>query len=504
MPLNTGTGYFNRHSYKTRALARLTRPEPYRDKPTSKGFFYNATYKKERHIIHNIKHSKSPRNERKVKSGMISRSKVVKTFFAKRTTMLYTRNHISLKPKEKCRPVYNVDPVFLKLEAMLTFPGMVQMRPMSSCVLYGYETIRGGCHYLDHIAKSFNSYFTIDWSSFDQRVPRPITDIYYTDFLESLLVISHDYSPTLDHHPEQPQPTDVFFKKMSNLLHCLHEWYNSMVYITADGYAYQRLFAGVPSGLLNTQLLDSFVNLYLIIDGLLEYGFSPDEIRTFKFFIMGDDNSGMTNLPLQELEKFIAFFETYAQERWNMTLSQVKSIITSLRNKIEVLGYQVNFGTPYRLIDKLVAQLSYPEHGLKPKYMSYRALGIAYAAAGQDYEFHQFCRDVYMAFIEDKADLTSELKDKLRKHLSGAMRSDDDIFTDINFGKFPSIEEVRSVYREWKGSLQYSPKWDYSYFLTKPFVEEENYITMEQYRKIHNISRLPVRQYRIDDKIIRQ
>jgi hypothetical protein len=64
-----------------------------------------------------------------------------------------------------------------------------------------------------------------------------------------------------------------------------------------------------------------------------------------------------------------------------------KSIITDDRSKIETLSYQC-FGKLKKDIEKLVAQLSYPEHGYIDKYMSMRAIGIAYASWGIDPVFH--------------------------------------------------------------------------------------------------------------------
>lgn len=387
LPLSTGTGYFDRASYKTSALADLTRPETYKEKPTSKGHKFNATYLNLRSLIHNCKAFQIPyRNKTATEK---ENDKTMAMFIAHRPTMMFVRNHISLLQQPKARPVYNVDPMFLKIETMLTYPALIQSRPITSCIMYSLETIRGGCHYLDNLAKEYLSYFTIDWSCFDQTLPSVIIDKYYTDFLESLIVISKGYQPTITYQHPSTEPGPLY-KKMSNLLTFLHTWYKSMVFITADGYGYQRTSAGVPSGMLNTQYLDSFGNLYLILDGLLEFGFSEEKIKDIRFFIMGDDNSGFTRLPLEELEAFISWFEQYARRRWNMKLSQTKSIITALRHKIEILSYQCNFGMPKRPIQKLVAQLCYPERQMKPKYMSYRAIGMAYAAAGSDITFHNF------------------------------------------------------------------------------------------------------------------
>lgn len=500
LPLSTGTGYYDRTCYKTHALARLTRGEMYKQSPTSKGFYYNATVCQHTHIAHNLKSYGCPISTDDNSPELCDL--VTRRLIAQRATMLFTRVHISTHDKRKIRPVYNVDPLFLKIEAMLTLPLMAQMRPTTSCIMYSLETIRGGCHYLDDIAQQYNSYFTIDWSSFDQMLPRIITDTYYTDFLESLVIINKRYARNVDYQKPDPDNYHKYFVKMSNLLHFLHEWYNSMVFVTADGYSYQRTSAGVPSGLFNTQLLDSYGNLFLIIDGFINYGFTDIEITNMRLFIMGDDNTGFTPLELIKLEHFIQWFESYALHRWNMKLSKSKSIITELRQKIEILGYRCNFGSPTRDVGKLVAQLAYPEHGVKLKYMSYRALGIAYAAAGQDETFHQLCRDVYMAYLQYQPELTRELKSKLRKHLPGIFKLLDEYFTIIDHTRFPSIYEVRDVYKKWLGPLPYTPRWDTSFFSDLPYYDKDDAITIKQYRTLYNIPRKPVKDYIIDHTII--
>nr|UCW41654.1 RNA dependent RNA polymerase [Turkana Partiti-like virus 1] len=491
MPLNTGTGYFDRYHYRTRARARLTRSGIYKDKPNSKGYFYTATYKQHQIIVHNIKHYRSPVII-KTNSDKIKRNKIVQDFILKRVTMLFTRNHISRLFRLKTRPVYNVDPIFLKLEASLTFPAMIQARPISSCIMYSLETIRGGCHYLDHTAKNYSSYFTIDWSSYDQTLPRVITDFYYQDFLESLIVINKGYTSTINYRQHIPQPADVLFKKAHNMLNFLHEWYNSMVYVTSDGYGYQRTCAGVPSGLFNTQYLDSVGNITLLIDALIEFGLTDTEIDDIKLFIMGDDNTGFTHMNIFELDKFVNFFGRYSKRRWNMDISLDKCKVTEDRSLIEVLGYSCNFGYAKRSIDKLVAQLCYPERGINIKYMSYRAIGIAYAAGGHSSTFHQFCERVYFIYYKDRVDITSDVRKKVVYHLPGIFRAVDNYAEFINFEKFPTIEEVRKEYSEWKGSLSYEPRWDSSYFTDPPYYDGDDYITIKDYKKIHNIEDLPV------------
>lgn len=492
LPLSTGTGYFNRHSYKIRAHAKYAHPHEYHQKTTSKGYFLNSFLQLARTYVHHIKAFCLPFTPKADKTQNLN---ALRNFFLSHPTILFTRNHISDKDGAlKQRPVYAVDDLFLCIETMLTFPLLVCARTIECCIMYGLETIRGGNHYLDHMAKKYKSYFTIDWSSFDQRMPRVITDIYYTDFLESLIIISQGYQATYE-YPTYPDLTEYkMFVKMDNLLHFTHTWYNNMVFLLADGYAYLRTSAGIPSGMLNTQYCDSFCNLFLIIDGMIEFGLSDDDIREIVLFIMGDDNSGFTNWPITLLEKFIAWFELYAFIRYNMVLSKSKSVITVMRNKIETLSYKCNFGHPTRPIPKLVSQLCYPEHGPNDKFMSARAIGIAYAAAGCDPTFHNFCKDVYELYLPNSAPNTTETLNTILKHLPGQFKMLDAYHETIDLNKFPTLHKVRETYSTWQGPLQFTPKWNSAHFINTPDNTPRNFVTLLDYRLKHNIERRPVEQ----------
>jgi hypothetical protein len=405
--------------------------------------------------------------------------------------MLFTRNHISDRDGNlKQRPVYAVDDLFIRLESMVTFPAHVQARKISCCIMYGYETIRGANAQLDKIAQSFKSFFTIDWSGFDQRLPRVITDIFWTDFLERLLVISHGYAPTFD-YPTYPDLTpDKMFHRLDGILHFIHTWYNNMVFITADGYPYARTTAGVPSGLLNTQFLDSFGNLFLLIDGLIEFGCTPEEILQITLFIMGDDNSAFTLWPISRLEEFISFFESYALRRFGMVLSKTKSIITVMRNKIETLSYRCNFGHPTRPLGKLVAQLCYPERGPRRKYTSARAIGLAYAACGMDSTFHSLCRDIYYEFLDDAVSPEDPMVfHHVQDYLPGFLRIDESVRSQINLSVFPSLQTVYRHVSRWQGPLSYYPKWDRAHFINDPDVIPPSFETMAEYRQRHSLPR---------------
>jgi len=490
-PLISGTGYHNRYSYAQRAHAKFSRPDEYSTRPTSRGYFYNATLENSRTLIHQIKESGMPFNLAFAYDDEMNDDQIFtlihqyENFFLDYPTILFTRNHISDRDKTlKVRPVYAVDDLFLIIESMLTFPLMVQARKPSCCIMYGLETIRGSNRYLDRLALSFTSFFTIDWSGFDQHVPRPLTDLFYTHFLRRLIVISHGYAPTYE-YPTYPDLTEhSLYRKMDNLLHFLHLWYNNMVFLNVDGFAYWRLFAGVPSGLFNTQYLDSFVNLFLLIDAALEFGLTHSEIRSLTLFVLGDDNSGFTHFELSKLVSFVTFLEKYALSRWNMTLSKTKSVLTTLRSKIESLGYQCNFGNPKRNIDKLVAQLCYPEHKLKYHTMSSRAIGMAYASMAQDPTFHAFCYDVYTMFLPFHVDDEKAKLDLSRKLQLGTTNLDDDI---LSIEKFPTMDSIRRKISTYQGPLEYAPKWNYAHFINGPDVVPPSAKTMRDYEIEHDI-----------------
>jgi hypothetical protein len=492
LPLITGTGYHNRFSFKQRAHAKYSHPPEYAERPTSKGYFYNATYENARTLIHRIKETgfpfpfDIPEDLETLTDSRISQLIAsYESFFLDYPTLLFTRNHISEREGTlKVRPVYAVDDIFLLIEVMLTFPLLVQARKPSCCIMYGLETIRGANRYLDRLAYHYKSFFTIDWSGFDQRVPRVITDLFFTDFLRRLIVINHGYTPTYE-YPTYPDLTEhTLYKKMDNLLHFLHLWFNNMVFLSVDGYAYWRTSAGISSGQLTTQYIDSFADLYFLIDGMIEFGFTDSEIEELVIFVLGDDNSGFTNWDLSRLHSFIVFLEKYALQRYNMVLSHTKSVITMMRNKIETLGYRCNFGQPRRDIGKLVAQLCYPEHGIKYHTMSARAIGIAYAACGMDPDFHKFCYDVFCTFLPyHRPDPRSTL------YLERLLSKTEEIrlpFETENL-HFPSLETVITQISSYQGPLSFEPKWNYAHFVNSPDIIPPDAKTMYDYEIEHSL-----------------
>lgn len=483
IPRNRGTGYHNRHSYKSRVHAKYSKPEKFADLQTKKGYFYNAFHEFARSIIHDIKHYEFPFKYETEQEKL----NLFNNFIDKYPTLLYTRNHISkINGELKQRPVYAVDELFLTIELMLTFPLHIQARSKDCAIMHGLETIRGGNAYLDKLAQeqNFKSFMTIDWTEFDQRLPRVITDIYF-EFLESLITINDGYQPTYEYPKYDNLKEKDMYEKMNNLLAFLHNWYNNMTFVSQDGYAYRRKHAGVPSGLLNTQYLDSFANLYILVDALCEYGCTDKQIEEITFFVMGDDNTLMTHWRSCDLEEFLKFLTEYSFKRYNMKVSINKSIITSLRHKIQTLSYTCNFGRPLKDPIKLLAQLVYPERKPKRHVMSYRAIGIAYAACGQHRKLHEICRNIYTIFLPWIKNMKDE--DEIKKYLPSMFTYMEENLDGIDLGKFPDIEDVQQLVSIHQGFLKQEPKWKRSHFTDDPEYHRITPKTMRDYRIENNL-----------------
>jgi hypothetical protein len=494
-PYSTSADYFHKKDPHSRSMARYSSPSRYADRPSSKGHFVNTFLYYARQQLHNVKQTSYPFSITDEDDLELLATRLANYFHA-RPCQLFIRTQISERPQPnvearlKVRPVYNVPMMFLHIEKMLTLPLLYQLRNSQCCVMHGLETFRGSMQYLDLVALDYNSFFGIDWSLFDQLLPFVIIHIYYEDWLESLLYINGGYMPSKG-YKDTTMPSEQMFKRLTNTLWFLHMWYVNMVFLSFDGHAYKRTNAGVPSGLLNTQSLDSFGNLFVMIDALIEFGFSDPEILSILFFIMGDDNIGFTSFPLTRLLFFIEFLEAYALVRYGMILSKSKSLVTSLRERIEVLSYTNNFGMPTRPLGKLLCLIVFPERLPKPGKEWIRAaaaIGGAYAACGMDPTLHKFFNRVYDLFKPATPIPTYEGRKYVNYFLSELIAEED---INVSFDKFPTIEEVRSNVKSYKGFFQEDDHWNYSMFETAPSDPDFTGVTVLEFREQHNLPRMP-------------
>lgn len=218
LPLNTGAGYYNKHSIKIKTYAKETCPHDYKSQSTKRGYFHNAYHHFNRTHMHYLKltglpflleeYNGIPINIFTVQEQMNQNLALYtlimdryNRFINRHPTVLYTRSHITHIDKlftPKLRPIYAVDDRFLTMELMVTFPIFVQSRNYDSAMLYNFETLRGGCEQLFKVAMTgkhedeyegtprYTTFLGIDWSKFDQNMPKWISKLFFTMFIPKL------------------------------------------------------------------------------------------------------------------------------------------------------------------------------------------------------------------------------------------------------------------------------------------------------------------------------
>jgi hypothetical protein len=489
-PLSTSASYHEKKSPRYSVLSRYNSPSLYASKPSKKGHHINTTLIYARQALHQIKESGTPFGDN-LSDALIpdsAENEHLQSFIKAHPTELFIRSQISKSdPNEpkKIRPVYAAPLTFLLIEIMLTYCFIVQLRNSDCAVMHGLETFRGAMFHIDRVALNFINYISLDWSQYDQRLPFYVIVAYFTRWLPSLIIINKGYAGTHTYPDTRFSDPSKFAIRIFHLLQFALLWYINMVFISYDGYAYVRLNAGVPSGIYNTQPLDSFGNMYIIADCLLEFGFTIPECLDMIFFILGDDNVFFTNQKFNRICDFMQFLNEYAKSRHGMIVSVLKSVFTQIRTKIEVLGYTNNYGMPTRPLGKLVAQLAFPEREVKHEWQhAARALGLAQANVGQDHSFHMLCYFVYKRFKPAEPIPTAQLKQSLKytvvEHLGLDTESEF-----VSFPPFPEFEEIRSSVSYYHGSFHETDKWNWNIFTNPPSTNASDVITLSQWLQEH-------------------
>jgi len=484
-PQNTGAGYFVRYKDALRRMSKYTHSAEYK-RPTCKGF--NAT---------TLKLIAEKNFDTLWKNGTLSRPELnweleirLAMDFLSRPAIMFARSHVSkIQESLKIRSVIGIDDMFLFEEMMLSFAFLVLQRTADSCLAYGYETFRGGCKQLARISKRYGSVISIDWSSFDHDISWHFAEIFFEKFLPSMIVINKGWQASILTHnsPEDLDP-DIMYKRCRQTLNHLHSWFRNLVFVSTDGYAYRRSFCGVPSGLMNTQILDSFCNLCLIIDALLECStFTKEEILDLFICVQGDDVLIYCKYPDTWASEFLLAATVYCINRWGSTINPKKSKYSRNTYGIDFLGYEIGEGHPTRPIEKLVAQLMWPERRFNPANQASRAVGVAIANTGSNQYVHGFCEAIFERF-HDQHKFTPFTKTSFRKKIDP---SESGIFKHLEENlTFPNYFELALSFRSWRGPLTYEPRWPTNHFLgVNPdhLKHDDSVITMEDYERNNDI-----------------
>jgi len=315
---------------------------------------------------------------------------------------LHARSHVVSKDEpDKIRAVFGCPKLVLQAENMFIWPlQATYLNTEAGRMLWGREMIRGGWRKLFseiHEEGNPSTVMTIDWSQFDKRLQfELITFVHmiwrtYFDFSK--------YEPTSFYPHASTDPS-----RIENL-------WNWMTYIIKytpiclpNGELWMWLFNGFGSGYQQTQLMDSFANMIMILTVLSALGVNIKS-KTFWIRVQGDDSliRFFEHMHLIYGPGFMDKLSESALYYFNAKLNVKKSEISDRVMNLTVLGYFTRFGLPYRTDEDLLRHLMYPEGPRDWDTLYSSVIGLAYASLGCSERFYSLCK-----YIKEKM----ENKDK--------------------------------------------------------------------------------------------
>jgi len=317
----------------------------------------------------------------------------------------HARSHLVKKDKpDKIRLVYGIPWLVLMIEVMFFWPLMNFMRKGRTPILWGYETFTGGLYRLSRYYRPDLTYIMIDWKEFDKRSPFLLIDKFFKINMDHLNI--EEYIPTYDYPNGRPKST----KAITALYDWLLNYIKHCPIRLPNGALFKRMFASVPSGCLTTQILDSFINLYVLISVFtylkISFDFTNVPGEEDFVFVLGDDSIMGIRLNFAISDDLMAAISDAALNLFGFVMNLTKSKVSKNTDEIEVLGYMNDNSFPKRDLDQLIATMMYPERWTSPGKLKARAIGMAYAACGRDIKFHQACHKLYERFKDADLDIT--------------------------------------------------------------------------------------------------
>jgi hypothetical protein len=266
--------------------------------------------------------------------------------------LLHTKTAIVKKDDpNKMRTIWGCSKPWIITDTQLywEYVAWIKLNPGRTPMLWGYETFTGGwlrlnaalfCSYLQC------SFVTLDWKRFDKKA--------YFSVIKRIMHGTHEfldfqngYLPTKDY----PDTKSTWTPDRAQRIQRLWEWTLENLFdapiVLPDGSMYKRHFAGIPSGLFITQLLDSWYNYTMLATLLSAIGFNP---KACIIKVQGDDSiiRLCVLLPPDAHDSFLAKLQDLADYYFKSVLSLDKSEVRNTLNGCEVLSYRHKNGMPYR------------------------------------------------------------------------------------------------------------------------------------------------------------
>nr|ADV15443.1 putative RNA-dependent RNA polymerase [Heterobasidion partitivirus 4] len=359
--------------------------------------------------------------------------------------LLHTKTAIvKQNDPNKMRTIWGCSKAWIIADTMLYWELLAyyKLNPGKSPMLWGYETFTGGWLRLNaelHNGLIRSSFLTTDWSRFDKRA--------YFSLIHRIMAIIRTYLDFNNGYlPNElyPDTRSEWSSDKAQRLEFLFLWTLENLFqapiVLPDGRMYRRRFAGIPSGLFITQLLDSWYNYTMLATILSALGFDP---KSCIIKVQGDDSiiRLYVLIPPHSHEEFLLKMQEIADYYFKSVISTQKSEIGNRLNGREVLSYRNNNGQPYRDEILMLAQFYHTKaKDPSPEITMAQAIGFAYAACGNNRRVHDCLEDIYLyykrkGYTPSPAGLTVTFGD-----------SPDLPNLPFNLDSFPKIEDVRAYF----------------------------------------------------------
>jgi len=382
--------------------------------------------------------------------------------------LLHTKTAIVKKDDpNKMRTIWGCSKPWIIADTMFywEYIAWLKLKPGSSPMLWGYETFTGGWLRLNHVLFSSymsHSFVTLDWSRFDKRAYFSLIHLIMLR-VRTFLDFSQGYVPNKD-YPYSKDWTQYKADKLNNLwLWTLENLYHSMI-VLPDGSMYSRRYAGIPSGLYITQLLDSWYNYVMIATLLSALGFNP---RTCIIKVQGDDSIIRLSvlLPPDVHDFFLLKLQDLATHYFNSVISTTKSEVRNQLNGCEVLSYRHNHGFPYRDEIAMLAQFYHTKAKSPSKdIVMAMCIGFAFASCGNHARVLLVLKSVFDELWDSghrpsRAGLTIVFGD-----------SPDVVIPQYDLSHFPTVNEIKQYFLEtsYQNKFSQARTWPKTYFLNDP------------------------------------
>nr|UDL14375.1 MAG: putative RNA-dependent RNA polymerase [Partitiviridae sp.] len=370
---SVGLPYVNDKNVKRKVRQRYEAGE-IESPALTKGNCFNIILEKERVRVHQIK------------DNLLPKEKLMYD------TRMHARSHLTDPEKNKVRAVYGVFCTIIFVEIMLLWPLIAHLRSFNSMIAWGYETFKGGLERLKQQVVGHTYHFSLDFSTFDKLLP-----FWLFDDIHDIWLSYYKLGFYYDDDPDWPNgETDP--KRILNLWQYMNYCLKHMIYRAPDGSRYSRKHSGLPSGMLQTQLMGSFCNAIMVLSALAHIGIDLD---TVLFKVLGDDGHFSIILNYSLSQKDLEKIALYCKKHFNAIVNVEKSIFQEGSESLQFLSYQFHRGAVRRVNDDLIGKLLYPEYAhFSVETTKSRALGIMIANLGYDPLVHLVCIDI-LEYLRD-------------------------------------------------------------------------------------------------------